>query len=99
MVQLPERNDHEGNSADSAAGGGDFVAIMLRRKWVVFLIAAVGCGLGYFYYTRSTPIYKSMLRRSSSIKKRSCPRSSRRPESNRSASTCYRRQSSSCKAR
>ncbi|HEX4132664.1 MAG TPA: polysaccharide biosynthesis tyrosine autokinase [Pirellulales bacterium] len=57
MVQSADRPESE--PAPAEASGGDFVAVMLRRKWIVFLITSVGAGLGYLYYSKAEPVFKS----------------------------------------
>ncbi|HWB01183.1 MAG TPA: polysaccharide biosynthesis tyrosine autokinase [Pirellulales bacterium] len=59
MVQTAERVELEQSAPIEAAGSGDFIAVMLRRKWIVFLVTAVGGGLGYLYYSKAEPVYRS----------------------------------------
>jgi succinoglycan biosynthesis transport protein ExoP len=46
-------------AAPESASNGDFLAILLRRKWILFLITLVGVGLGYLNYSHTPPVYEA----------------------------------------
>jgi len=46
--------------AETAAGGGvDIFRVCWTRKWMILLIVLLAGGLGYLFYLKATPIYRS----------------------------------------
>lgn len=57
MSQPVERHEEENLPRENA--GGDFLAVMLRRKWVVLLFMLVGAGAGWLSYEHTSPVFQS----------------------------------------
>lgn len=57
MSQVVDRLDDE--SAPKENAGGDFLAVMLRRKWVVLLFVLVGGGAGWLSYQHTPPVFQA----------------------------------------
>jgi capsular exopolysaccharide synthesis family protein len=72
MVQNADRPDTDQSQPDGASTG-DFIAVLLRRKWVVVLIAGIGAGLGYLWYNKSAPVYRSVAQVEVSFKETRMP--------------------------
>ena len=62
MAQASIRIEDDSQNKQESGSGADFLAVMLRRKWVVFLVAAMGVGLGYLSYTKTTKLYEATAR-------------------------------------
>jgi capsular exopolysaccharide synthesis family protein len=55
---MSERTDEEQLPAKEHAGG-DFLAVMLRRKWVVLLFLLMGGGAGWLNYEHTAPVFQA----------------------------------------
>lgn len=58
MAEANWQTDTVGQN-DSSSGGFDIWGMVIRRKWIIFLVGLVGAGLGYLQYTKSPPVYSS----------------------------------------
>ena len=57
-MQTAERTEEE-YLPDKEHAGGDFLAVMLRRKWVVLLFVLVGGGAGWLSYEHTPAVFQA----------------------------------------
>ena len=57
MTHMVDRQEEENLPKENA--GGDFLAVMLRRKWVVLLFVLVGGGAGWLSYEHTPPVFQA----------------------------------------
>ncbi|MBS0211499.1 MAG: polysaccharide biosynthesis tyrosine autokinase [Planctomycetes bacterium] len=58
MTQTLEKLDVDSLPADTGSRG-DFLAVMVRRKWIVILFALLGAGGGQLYFKQAIPLFQS----------------------------------------
>jgi len=59
MNQAAELTPVESPEMPPAEGGLDLLAMAWRRKWIAVSMTILALGLGYLYFLKATPVYKS----------------------------------------
>ena len=58
MLQSHEWNDPQttGHAAESSS---DLLSALWRSKWMLLVMLTMALGLGYLYFLKSTPVFRS----------------------------------------